>query len=401
MGLLGGGKEPSAGPRAPRVLIADDDPAVARSLQRVLGAAGFEVVIVGDGNAAVEELKTRGFEVVLTDIHMPGTNGVDLLRLVRAYDLDVPVILMTGEPEVDTAVEAIELGALGYLRKPLDAERVVAKVQRAARLASVAKVKREALAEIGVPGQQADLAGLQAGFDRALSSLWMAFQPIVAVSQRRIIGYEALMRSHEGTLPDPAALIGAAERLGRVEELGRRVRERVAAAARGAPAEALLFVNVHPCELLDAELGSGNAPLSRFADHVVLEVTERRALDEVRDLERRVSVLRFMGYRVAVDDLGAANAGLASFARLEPEFVKLDISLVRGLHQSPARQRLVRAMTDLGAEMGTRVIAEGVESGDEVRQLVALGCDLMQGFFFAAPSESFADRTNLVSEAPR
>jgi EAL domain-containing protein (putative c-di-GMP-specific phosphodiesterase class I) len=401
MGLLGGGKEPSAGPRAPRVLIADDDPAVARSLQRVLGAAGFEVVIVGDGNAAVEELKTRGFEVVLTDIHMPGTNGVDLLRLVRAYDLDVPVILMTGEPEVDTAVEAIELGALGYLRKPLDAERVVAKVQRAARLASVAKVKREALAEIGVPGQQADLAGLQAGFDRALSSLWMAFQPIVAVSQRRIIGYEALMRSHEGTLPDPAALLGAAERLGRVEELGRRVRERVAAAARGAPAEALLFVNVHPCELLDAELGSGNAPLSRFADHVVLEVTERRALDEVRDLERRVSVLRFMGYRVAVDDLGAANAGLASFARLEPEFVKLDISLVRGLHQSPARQRLVRAMTDLGAEMGTRVIAEGVESGDEVRQLVALGCDLMQGFFFAAPSESFADRTNLVSEAPR
>src|SRR5687767_4896059 len=130
MGLLGGGKEPSTGPRAPRVLVADDDPAVARSLQRVLGAAGFEVILVADGNAAVEELKTRGFEVVLTDIHMPGTNGVDLLRLVRAYDLDVPVILMTGEPEVDTAVEAIELGALGYLRKPLDPERVVAKVQR-------------------------------------------------------------------------------------------------------------------------------------------------------------------------------------------------------------------------------------------------------------------------------
>jgi EAL domain-containing protein (putative c-di-GMP-specific phosphodiesterase class I) len=401
MGLLGGGKEPSTGPRPPRVLVADDDATVARSLQRVLGAAGFEVIVVPDGNAAVEELKTRSFEVVLSDIHMPGTNGVDLLRLVRAYDLDVPVILMTGEPEVDTAVEAIDLGALGYLRKPLDAERVVAKVQRAARLASLAKVKREALDEIGVPGQQADLAGLQAGFERALSSLWVAFQPIVAVSQRRIIGYEALLRSHEGTLPDPVALVGAAERLQRVEELGRRVRERVALAARDAPSGALLFVNVHPQELLDPELASGDAPLSRYADRVVLEVTERRALDEVRDLERRISVLRFMGFRVAVDDLGAANAGLASFARLEPEFVKLDISLVRGLHQSPARQRLVRAMTDLGADMGTRVIAEGVESGEELRQLVALGCDLMQGYFFAAPSESFVDRTNLASDAPR
>jgi CheY-like chemotaxis protein len=236
MGLLGGGKEPSTGPRPPRVLVADDDPTVGRSLQRVLGAAGFEVVVVPDGNAAVEELKTRSFEVVLTDIHMPGTNGVDLLRLVRAYDLDVPVILMTGEPEVDTAVEAIDLGALGYLRKPLDVERVVAKVQRAARLANLAKVKREALDEIGVPGQQADIAGLQAGFERALSSLWVAFQPIVAVSHRRIIGYEALLRSHEGTLPDPVALVGAAERLQRVEELGRRVRERVAVAAREAPA---------------------------------------------------------------------------------------------------------------------------------------------------------------------
>lgn len=393
MGLLGGGKEPSTGPRAPRVLVADDDPAVARSLQRVLGAAGFEVVVVPDGNAAVEELKTRGFEVVLSDIHMPGTSGVELLGLVRAYDLDVPVILMTGEPEVDTAVEAIDLGAMGYLRKPLDAERVVAKVQRAARLASLAKVKREALDELGVPGQQADLAGLGASFDRALGTITMAFQPIVTVSQRRVIGYEALLRSREATLPDPTAVIGAAERLGRVEELGRLLRARVALAARAAPPGALLFVNVHPRELLDPELASGDAPLSFFADRLVLEVTERRALDEVRDLERRISLLRFMGCRVAVDDLGAANAGLASFARLEPEFVKLDVSLVRGLHTSPARQRLVRAMTDLGAEMGTRVIAEGVESGDELRQLVALGCDLMQGFFFAPPDEGFTERT--------
>ena len=389
MGLLGGGKETSSGPRAPRVLVADDDPAVGRSLQRVLGSAGFEVVVVPDGNAAVEELKTRGFEVVLSDIHMPGTSGVELLSLVCVYDLDVPVILMTGEPEVDTAVEAIDLGAMGYLRKPLDPERVVAKVQRAARLASLAKVKREALAELGVPGQQADLAGLQASFERALPTLWSAFQPIVAVSQRRVIGYEALMRSREGTLPDPTAVIGAAERLGRVEELGRLIRGRVALAARAAPSGALLFVNVHPRELLDPELASSDAPLAPFADRLVLEVTERRALDEVRDLERRISLLRFMGCRVAVDDLGAANAGLASFARLEPEFVKLDVSLVRGLHTSPARQRLVRAMTDLGADMGTRVIAEGVETGDELRQLVALGCDLMQGFYFSPPGEGF------------
>ena len=88
---------------------------------------------------------------------------------------------------------------------------------------------------------------------------------------------------------------------------------------------------------------------------------------------------------VAVDDLGAGYAGLASFAQLEPEIVKLDISLVRGVHSSLVKRRLVSSMVTLCQELGSLVVAEGIETEAERDVLVDLGCDLLQGFRFARP----------------
>ena len=90
---------------------------------------------------------------------------------------------------------------------------------------------------------------------------------------------------------------------------------------------ALLFINLHAMELDDDSLISAAAPLSRHAARVVLEVTERAPLEKIRDVTARVAQLRALGYRIAVDDLGAGYAGLTSFAHLEPEVVKVDMSL--------------------------------------------------------------------------
>ena len=96
-----------AGPRSPRRARRRRRGAeVAQALVRVLGAAGFDVEIAVDGRQAVEAVKGRAFDVIVSDIHMPGMSGVALLRAVRAQDLDVPVILMTGEPSLETAMEA-------------------------------------------------------------------------------------------------------------------------------------------------------------------------------------------------------------------------------------------------------------------------------------------------------
>ena len=379
---------PAEGPK--RILVADDDAAVARGIGRVLTAAGYDVTIVVDGAAAVEALTHDSFCVILSDIHMPGMSGVELLSVVRAYDLDVPVVLMTGDPEVETAMKAVELGALNYLLKPMSPDELRDAVGRAAKLHKLACIKREALQHLwAVEKNAGEIAALKANFERAMATLWVAFQPIVLNREQKILGYEALLRSTEPSLPHPGAVLDAAERLNRLPELGQRIRALSAAAFEAAPPDALLFVNLHSRDLLDPLLYKDSEPLSKIAKRVVLEVTERASLDEVKDTQARIALLRYMGYRIAVDDLGAGYAGLTSFAKLEPEFVKLDMSLIRDVHESPVKQKLVRSLAALCSEMGLLVVAEGIEVEAEREFLARLGCDLMQGYLFAKPSKPF------------
>lgn len=379
---------PAEGPK--RILVADDDAAVARGIGRVLTAAGYDVTIVVDGAAAVEALTHDSFSVILSDIHMPGMSGVELLSVVRAYDLDVPVVLMTGDPKVETAMKAVELGALNYLLKPMSPDELRDAVGRAAKLHKLACIKREALQHLGAAEKNAgEIAALKANFERAMATLWVAFQPIVLNREQKILGYEALLRSTEPSLPHPGAVLDAAERLNRLPELGQRIRALSAAAFEAAPPDALLFVNLHSRDLLDPLLYKDSEPLSKIAKRVVLEVTERASLDEVKDTQARIALLRYMGYRIAVDDLGAGYAGLTSFAKLEPEFVKLDMSLIRDVHESPVKQKLVRSLAALCNEMGLLVVAEGIEVEAEREFLARLGCDLMQGYLFAKPSKPF------------
>ncbi len=374
-----------------RVLIVDDEPLLLRAYARGLRAAGFTIETAGDGAQAAALVTVEHFDVIVSDIAMAGLDGVQLLRKVREHDLDVPVILMTATPAVDTAIKAVEYGALRYLVKPFPESALTEVVGRAVRLHKMAKLKRQALELVGRGEHQVgDLAGLSASFDRAIASLRMVYQPIVSWRARTVYAYEALLRSDEPTLPHPGAIIEAAERLGRLPDLGRAIRDHVAVAIPSAPAE-LVFVNLHTRDLLDELLYAADAPLSRLARRVVLEITERAAIDDVPDVAHRIVKLRAMGFRVAVDDLGAGYAGLTSFAQLEPDVVKFDMSLIRRIHENETKKRLIGAMTALIGELDMRVIAEGVESIEERDALIEVGCDLFQGYLFARPAHPFPD----------
>ncbi|HEY1585863.1 MAG TPA: EAL domain-containing protein, partial [Polyangia bacterium] len=124
----------------------------------------------------------------------------------------------------------------------------------------------------------------------------------------------------------------------------------------------------------------------RHARRVVLEVTERAGIDAIPELAHRLSRLRGLGYRVAIDDLGEGYAGLTSLARVAPEFVKLDMSLVRGIDASPAQQKIVASTMQLCRALGSEIIAEGVETAAERDALVTIGLDLLQGYLIARPA---------------
>jgi EAL domain-containing protein (putative c-di-GMP-specific phosphodiesterase class I) len=298
---------------------------------------------------------------------------------------------MTGGPAVDSAVQAMEYGALRYLIKPIDPEALEEVVARAVRLHQMAKIKREALEMFRLEGKHlGDRAGLEARLANAISTLWIAYQPIISWSRQSAFAYEALVRNEEPTLRSPPDLFEAAERLGRLQELGRLVRDRVARTLDENPTDGLIFVNLHALELDDDSLITTDAPLSRHARRVVLEVTERAPLEQIRDATSRVAQLRALGYRIAVDDLGAGYAGLTSFAHLEPDVVKVDMSLIRGIDQSPMKQKLLGSIVGLCRDLGIEIIAEGVETPAERDALVRVGGDLCQGYLFARPEKPWA-----------
>jgi EAL domain-containing protein (putative c-di-GMP-specific phosphodiesterase class I) len=237
--------------------------------------------------------------------------------------------------------------------------------------------------------EQAVSAGrADCSFSRALRSLSLVYQPIVRFSDRRVVAHEALVRSAEPGLERPGPLFARARELGRERELGRGIRERLVSDLEHEPSqvEGDVFANLDAGDLTDAQLFDAHAPLARFSDRLVLEITERASLETIPDIRGRVASLRELGFRIAVDDLGAGYAGLSSLAVLEPEVVKLDMSLIRRVDVEPTRRHVIRSLARLCAKLRCLVVAEGVETTRERDALLTVGCDVFQGHLFALPA---------------
>jgi EAL domain-containing protein (putative c-di-GMP-specific phosphodiesterase class I)/ActR/RegA family two-component response regulator len=377
-----------AGPA--RVLLVEDNEALAAALVRSLRKAGYVVEHAADGSDATKLLIEGGFEAVVTDLMLPGTSGMDLLRTIRAYDLDLPVLLMTGHPTMETAIDAVELGALQYLIKPVEIDALIKAVARATEYHRLARIKREAMRIAGLASSYpGDRAGLESRFKSALETARMAFQPIVDLKKNRVYGYEALLRSREPSMPSPVDVVRAADQLGRTAELGLRVRELAVQSFMRAGDGVMLFLNIHTSDLLDPALFDAQSVLAPIASRVVLEVSEHSPIDRIKDARARASVLKFNGFRIAIDDLGAGYAGLTSFITLEPDIVKIDMALIRGIDASEVKQNLVRSIVELCGRLGMGVVAEGVETSAELHAVRMLGCAYAQGFFIGRPSDVF------------
>jgi EAL domain-containing protein (putative c-di-GMP-specific phosphodiesterase class I) len=366
----------------------DDERVVAKILARVLGTAGHEVSVCFDGAEALERLGSEPYDVVLSDISMPGLDGIELLRKVRGKDLDLPVVLITGTPSVDSAIDAVEYGALRYLQKPVESKVLCETIERAVGLRRVALLRHEMLMSLQTGGHLSDRAGLEVHFQRAFEQLYMVFQPVVSWAAKSVFAYEAYVRSREETLARPRDLFDAAARLGRLEELSKRIHVLCAERLDTLPKYALLFVNLHVSDLGTKWLLEDQSALVPHAGRVVLELTERTALEQVPDMQGRIASLRDCGFRIALDDIGSGYAGLNSFTMLDPDIVKLDPVLVRDVDTSPIKRRLVASMTKLCGDLGMQVVAEGIETVGERDALIELGCDLMQGFYFAHPADT-------------
>jgi EAL domain-containing protein (putative c-di-GMP-specific phosphodiesterase class I) len=199
------------------------------------------------------------------------------------------------------------------------------------------------------------------------------------------------MRTRCEAIPHPGVFLEVAEGLGRVHELGQAVRRAIAKEIRtNAFRPSAVFVNLHPEELTDPDLYDPTSDLAEFASMVVLEITEREDLRGMTDVHERIAALKDLGYKIAIDDIGAGYSGLNSFVDLDPHMVKIDMGLVRGIDTCKKRQKLVSSLVALAREMDIDVVVEGVETEAERDTLIALNCDLLQGYLFSRPAAPFA-----------
>jgi EAL domain-containing protein (putative c-di-GMP-specific phosphodiesterase class I) len=216
--------------------------------------------------------------------------------------------------------------------------------------------------------------------------VYIDYHPIVYADTEEIFGYEALARGVMRSLRSPEVMFEVAEEADLIWELSRLCRGRALEGLEShlRPGE-LLFINVDPHDFTDPLFGEKEVA---NPERVVLEITERTAIKDYPKFRERLGVLRKMGYRFAVDDAGSGYAGLGSIANLEPDFIKLDISLINAIDTNFIKQNLVETMVKFANDHGAMVIAEGVERAEEFMTVRNLGVHLVQGFFLHRPSSA-------------
>lgn len=210
----------------------------------------------------------------------------------------------------------------------------------------------------------------------------VVYQPVVDLKTRQIFAYEALVRSKSADFDSPMSLFAAAVQHSCTGELGRLIRE---LAIEGCPTHPL-FLNIHPAELNERWVVQPDDPIFQHSEDVYLEITEGVPLSHFRLCQSILREVRGRGVYLVVDDLGAGYSNLKYIADLHPRIVKLDRDLVAGLTTNTRMFKLVSAIVVLCRELDAMVVAEGIETADELEAVIDAGARFGQGYLLAKPA---------------
>lgn len=217
-------------------------------------------------------------------------------------------------------------------------------------------------------------------------------QPIIDMKRGVVAGYEALSRFRLEPRVSPDRVFAEATRLGLGVELEAVVVERALMLAERKPLNCFLSLNVDPLHLLDDRLKSVFLTPSSLGG-VVIELTEHRAVEDMKALNRELDRLRARGAAIAVDDAGSGYSGLTQLLALRPQLLKVDRELVTNVHEDAAKQALIQMLGELAGRLDAWLLAEGIEAESELSVLRQLRLPLAQGYFLGKPAPTWADIT--------
>jgi PAS domain S-box-containing protein len=371
-------------------LIIDDDPIVRRQTSLLLTAIGVsEILTVTTGEAALVEIEragSTGIDLVITDLKMPGMDGIELLRRLAHIGYPGDLIIASG---VDTQLlhtvadlaRAKGLNLRGAVKKPLTRERLIGFLTASRRQLtghSMPVLAPEITPEDILEGLRGD-------------EFSMMFQPKVDANTLEVIGVEALARwRHGGQMMRPDLFISAAEQHGLIAPLSRVLLEKtlrdgsslIAAGFRLVIAfnlSANWLSDIHlPEFILDSLLASQLMP-----EHLILEITETTILSDLDISMDVLTRLRIKGFKLSIDDFGTGYSSMEQLQRIPFGELKIDRSFVQGAAERPAVRAILAASINMAHKLDLITVAEGVETQADLDLIRGLGCDLVQGWLIA------------------
>ena len=226
------------------------------------------------------------------------------------------------------------------------------------------------------------------------------FQPIVSLIDGKIIGYEALSR-----IVEPQEIISSEELFnlaclyGKIWELEQLCRSRILEKYHSLGSNnngGKIFLNVNPMVIHDKEfrIGFTSQCLKQYnldSNDIVFEVTERSAVEDMRGFKDTIRHYKSQEYEIAIDDAGACYSGLNLICDIVPHYIKLDIALIHDIHKEPVKYAMVKSLVEFANLTNIQLIAEGIESKDELKTLIKLGVHNGQGYFLRKPGEEFGE----------
>jgi EAL domain-containing protein (putative c-di-GMP-specific phosphodiesterase class I)/AmiR/NasT family two-component response regulator len=378
-----------------RVLVVEDDPFLRAITMEILADLGVgDVVGAADGTeglALVDQQSTHP-DVVICDIAMPHMDGIVFIRHLANRDYRGSILLLSGASDriigaVADLVRRREMRLLGAMVKPIDpavlarlldesqVEHLHAETTRISKFSSVLSAEE-----------------LRRGLDAG--SVYITVQPKISMATRHVVGAEALLRWRDtvrGTVL-PAAVVSSAEANGLIDELTacvfRQAARCLAEYCRGGRVLSMsVNLSVENFATLDLPETLLGIAAQEHVDprQITLEVTESRLMGNLATSLEVLGRLSLAGFRLSMDDFGTGYSTLEKLKQLPFDELKVDRAFVSGATHDTVARTILRSSIELGHALGLTVVAEGIETGGDLELLAALGCDEMQGYYFARP----------------
>ena len=371
------------------VLIVDDNESNVAVLKALVEQEGLHRVYTETDSRLVQDrLVERHPDLVVLDLHMPNVSGHQVLRQIKEFAAGsyLPVLVLTADTTTSTRDRALKQGAQDFLTKPYDL------VEASLRIANLLETRqlyttlaRTANAPVAPADEFKDDHDVRDRIEAVIrnAAITPAYQPIVDVTTMSVVGFEGLSRFADPVWGGPDRWFADAFAVGLGVELEWLAASVLTGVVDALPSETFLAVNMSPATILHIADHSLGEPA--MCPHLVIEITEHVPIEDYSAVHGALADMRASGTRLAADDLGSGYAGFRHLISLKPDIIKLDISLVGGIHRSREQRALASALATFASDIGAIVIGEGVEDAEDLNVLRDIGVPWAQGYHLGIP----------------